>query len=123
MLELHECNQLLVTNPFADYSFTVSSSNNHDTLVRVIPASSEHHPLRSRSVSPARRCNTSVTVVGSEGETPRLTRLLSLDGSSAEVAADSEEDRATGSEATRGDTGNDIIIHPVCPYHHRVTSI
>ena len=121
MLELDECNRLLVTDPFADDSF--SSSNNHDTLVTLtLNSSSEHHPLRSRSVSPARRRNTSVTAVGSEGETPRLTRLLSLDGSSAEEATDSEEDRTTGSGATRGGTSSDITIHPVRPYH-RITFI
>ncbi|KAI9571761.1 hypothetical protein HD554DRAFT_2169014 [Boletus coccyginus] len=117
MPELDECNQLLVTNPFADDSSAVSPSNTHDTLLTLThKSSSEHHPLCSRPVSPACRCNTrsipTVTVVGSEGETPpRLTRVLSLDG----VAADSEESRTTGSlsEASRG--GSDVIIHPVGP--------
>jgi len=120
MLELDECNQLLVTNPFADDTSTVSPSNTHDALVTLtLNPSSEHHPLRSRSVSPACRCNTrsipTVTVVGSEDETPpRLTRVLSLDGSSPRVAADSEEGGTTGSEASRG--GGDVIIHPVRPF-------
>ena len=124
MLKLDECNQLLVTNSFADDNFTLSSSNNHDSLVTLtLNSSSEHHPLRNRSVSLPRRCNTpsipSVTVVGSEGETrPGLTRLLGLDGFSAEVAAHLEEDRIFGGEATRCGTGNDVIIHPVRPCSH-----
>lgn len=121
MLEFDECSQILVPNPFADDSSTVSSSNSHETLVTLAldASSSEHHPLRSRSVSPACRCNTpsipSVVVVGSEVETrPRLTRLLSSYGSSTKVAA--EEDRTADSEVPCD--GSDIIIHPVCPFHH-----
>ncbi|KAF8550857.1 hypothetical protein OG21DRAFT_1487464 [Imleria badia] len=111
MLELDESNQILVTNPFSDESPT-SSSNNHDILVTL----TEDHPLRSRSVLPAPRCNTpsipSVTVADSEGETRvRLTGPLSLDGSST---ADAEENQTTVRDASRGD--GDTIIHPVGPH-------
>lgn len=108
MVELDECNRILVTNPFADDSPT-SSSNNHDILVTL----TENHPLRSRSVSPTRRCNTSTTpsvtvVVDSEGETrARLTGPQRWVGSST---ADAEEEQTTG-DAHPG--GGDTIIHPV----------
>ncbi|KAG8214273.1 hypothetical protein J3R82DRAFT_11088 [Butyriboletus roseoflavus] len=115
MLEFDEYDQILVTNLFADDGSTVSSSNNHDAFItHRLNSSSEHHPLRSPSVSPARRCNMpsipSVTVIDSEGEMqPRLTSLLSSDGLSVEVAA--EEDRTAASEVPC--SGSDTIIHPV----------
>lgn len=106
MLELDECDQLLVTNPSAD-----DSADNHDTFVIL-------HPLRTRSTSPVRRCDTSsipsVTVFGSEGETrPRLTRLLGLDGLSADEAG---EEAASDSEEPQD--SSDIIIHHVRPRRH-----
>lgn len=121
MLELDECDQLLVANLFTDDSPTVSRRNNHGIFPTLILDSSEHHPLRSRSVSPARRCHTpgisSVTVPRIAGETlPGLTRQLSLDGSSAVTA---EEDRITGGASEVPQGGSDAIIHQVRPFSHR----
>lgn len=115
MLEFDECSQILVTNPFADDGSTVSSSDDHDGLVALTlggsSASSGHHPLRSRSVSPALRCDAPnipfVTVIGSDGEMPSLDGLeLSAKG----VAPEEEEDQTAASDS-------DTILHPVRPFH------
>lgn len=100
MLEL----ELPVTNPFADDS---AASNHHDTLVTLTLDSLSHHPLRTRSASPARSSSIpSVTVVDSEGEMrPRLTPLLSL-----------EEEEEAASEVPQD--GSDIIIHSVRSFPH-----
>lgn len=114
MLELDECDQLLVTNPFADDVAPGSSTKNNNTLVTLTSdSSSDHHPLRTRSASLECRYTSSIpskTVTGSETR-PKLTCLLGLDGLPAEEAAG-----GVISEAPQGDS--DIIIHPVRPFHH-----
>ena len=114
MVKLDEHNQILVTNPFADDSPTLSS-NNHDILVNLM----EDHPFCSPSVSPARRCNTSTTlsvaIVDSEGET--RARLMGPQRSVRSSTMDAKEDQDTG-DASPG--GGDTIIPP-CPFILHVT--
>lgn len=110
MLELGECNQLLVTDSFTDDGVVVSSKSDHDTLT--FGSLSDQHPLRTRSVSP-KRCSASipsVTNVDSQsGTRPRLTRMLNLSGSFTEGVSE---------EVASPPKDDNITIHSVCPCHY-----